>query len=619
MSSRGAPATAALRTAAAAAAAAAAPPRPRVAVIGAGFAGLEAALTLQTAGQCDVMLLEAGARPGGRAWTLPLPAGSAAAALELGATWLHGLGSEGEPNPVFRHAVELGLIESNPTAERWWSSQFCLPGEARPLSLEEQAVITHALAAWGEAVEGLQQDEAGTTADALRAAWAALLASGRLGDAGERLQLAGRSWRWRELLQRAMDGCDSTSVQSAQGLALYDEMPGGVHAAMPGGMQGVAEGLAARVHDLRYGHAVQCIRWGGAGHAGPVSIACANGAAVEADAVVVTVSLGVLKAQHKALFEPALPLTKQDAIQRLSIGTVDKLLLDLAPGSASSSSGSGSGGGSGGGGSGDGGSVSGGRASGSAEAVSFALLWSEPWQGFGGSTSASASACVDSPPAAAPAPGEAQLPGWARGVFSIRFGGPEFKQRSAASAAAGVAQQAQQAAAGDAGRTGEAAEGHQEEFNPRAQAQQPRTYQAVAWLTGAEAAAMEAASDEEVLGTLRRLAEVFPALQLPPGASWDRVQLHRSRWGSDPLFRGSYSYLGPGSSPADVAALQAPVEGPDGGAPRVLFAGEACHVKYIGTMHGAALTGRLAAQTLLQHWSEAPAGQQRERHEASPG
>ena len=38
---------------------------------------------------------------------------------------------------------------------------------------------------------------------------------------------------------------------------------------------------------------------------------------------------------------------------------------------------------------------------------------------------------------------------------------------------------------------------------------------------------MEAASDEEVLGTLRRLAEVFPALQLPPGASWDRVQLHR--------------------------------------------------------------------------------------------
>ena len=36
-------------------------------------------------------------------------------------------------------------------------------------------------------------------------------------------------------------------------------------------------------------------------------------------------------------------------------------------------------------------------------------------------------------------------------------------------------------------------------------------------------------------------------------------------------------------------------------------------------MHGAALTGRLAAQTLLQHWSEAPAGQQRERHEASPG
>ena len=28
-----------------------------------------------------------------------------------------------------------------------------------------------------------------------------------------------------------------------------------------------------------------------------------------------------------------------------------------------------------------------------------------------------------------------------------------------------------------------------------------------------------------------------------------------TRWGSDPLFRGSYSYLGPTATPADVAAL----------------------------------------------------------------
>jgi hypothetical protein len=151
------------------------------------------------------------------------------------------LGDAGEPNHIYEHAVELGLISRNPTggyagscmpapaaclqtshsllaplhcaAERWWSSQFSLPGAGRPLSREEQAVVTHTLAAWSETVEGLQADAAGTTDAALRAAWVRLRASGRLEASPERLELAGRAWRWRELLQRAMDGCDSTSVQ----------------------------------------------------------------------------------------------------------------------------------------------------------------------------------------------------------------------------------------------------------------------------------------------------------------------------------------------------------------------------------------------------------------------
>lgn len=55
---------------------------PRVAVIGAGFAGLAAALELQRSGCCDVTVLEASRRPGGRASTLQLPSGTA---LELGA------------------------------------------------------------------------------------------------------------------------------------------------------------------------------------------------------------------------------------------------------------------------------------------------------------------------------------------------------------------------------------------------------------------------------------------------------------------------------------------------------------------------------------------------------
>lgn len=127
--------------------------------------------------------------------------------------------------------------------EAWWSSQFLLPGATEPLSKEQQIAVTHALAAWTGTVEGLQPDAAGSTASHLAQAWAQvtrgaerpankktaasfgahpekrmlhhtdvqLLASGKLESS--QLEAAQRAWRWRELLQRAMDGCDSTSVQ----------------------------------------------------------------------------------------------------------------------------------------------------------------------------------------------------------------------------------------------------------------------------------------------------------------------------------------------------------------------------------------------------------------------
>jgi phytoene dehydrogenase-like protein len=77
-------------------------------------AGLAAALTLKRSGRCEVVVLEAGSRSGGRAYTQKI---SPELALELGSTWFHGLGSQEEPHPVFRHAVEQGLIGEKPTGD----------------------------------------------------------------------------------------------------------------------------------------------------------------------------------------------------------------------------------------------------------------------------------------------------------------------------------------------------------------------------------------------------------------------------------------------------------------------------------------------------------------------
>ena len=101
--------------------------------------------------------------------------------------------------------------------------------------------------------------------------------------------------------------------------------------------------------------------------------------------------------------------------------------------------------------------------------------------------------------------------------------------------------------------------------------------------------------------------------------------LLRSTWNSNPFFRGSYSYIATGSSPADVQELARPLlvfrsessmtlggeVTKDGGVddrvggmvgsgrPRVMFAGEATHPEFFSTAHGGFETGRRAAREIL--------------------
>lgn len=107
----------------------------------------------------------------------------------------------------------MPLSPARIAGETWWSSQFLLPGATEPLSKEQQLAVTHALAAWTATVEGLPTSASGTTADHLRATWDKLLGSSKLQGGSGRVEVAARAWRWRELLQRAMDGCHSTSDQ----------------------------------------------------------------------------------------------------------------------------------------------------------------------------------------------------------------------------------------------------------------------------------------------------------------------------------------------------------------------------------------------------------------------
>src|SRR5574341_455165 len=97
------------------------PKKHEVIVIGAGIAGLEAANELHSEG-VDVVVLEAQDRIGGRIWT----DNSSGTALDLGASWIHGLNknSYGRENPIYKIASKnnIDIMETDHTVTLYDSS-----------------------------------------------------------------------------------------------------------------------------------------------------------------------------------------------------------------------------------------------------------------------------------------------------------------------------------------------------------------------------------------------------------------------------------------------------------------------------------------------------------------
>ncbi|OMO67304.1 Amine oxidase [Corchorus capsularis] len=81
----------------------------------------------------------------------------------------------------------------------------------------------------------------------------------------------------------------------------------------------------------------------------------------------------------------------------------------------------------------------------------------------------------------------------------------------------------------------------------------------------------------------------------------------KTKWGSDPLFLGSYSYVAVGSSGDDLDTMAEPLPKFENGHVHVhplqiLFAGEATHRTHYSTTHGAYFSGLREANRLLQHY-----------------
>lgn len=270
-----------------------------VVVVGAGAAGLAAAQQLAADGY-DVVVVEARDRTGGRVWTADLDG----TPVDLGASWIHGV----DGNPVTELAEEAGAetVATDYDDEVVYGPEGY--GEDDEVREESAQRAGGALDAARGAAEGLDQDTS-----------LGELVDDEVGDleGDEALRVD------REL----------TSVVEHEYAADLDELSAfwweegegydGEDVVFPGGYAAAIDTLVDGF-PVQLGVAVEAVSWGDDGVA--LTTSGRGSGEVEADAVVITIPLGVLK-QLPPEFDPPLPDDKLEAIDRLGMGVLDKVAL----------------------------------------------------------------------------------------------------------------------------------------------------------------------------------------------------------------------------------------------------------------------------------------------------
>ncbi|MYG97836.1 MAG: NAD(P)-binding protein [Acidimicrobiaceae bacterium] len=264
----------------------------RIVIVGAGAAALAAADELQIRGFHNVVLLEARDRVGGRIWTSSIGDGIP---VELGATWMHGV----RGNPI------SDIVESNriATAETDYDNAVLYDHDGLPAESVDPAL-------WG-AYMALAYE---MPEESLAGVFERFAATHGLSGDERRLWLHSLASMFSHEF-----GADISdlSIMSYDGPSTLR----GGDVVFPGGYSQITDVLAAG-RDIRLDHPVA-----GIDHSGPTAVVTTeSGGAFEADRVVVTVPLGVLKADAIS-FSPALPPVMREAIAALDMGILNRTVL----------------------------------------------------------------------------------------------------------------------------------------------------------------------------------------------------------------------------------------------------------------------------------------------------
>ncbi|KAJ6731333.1 FLAVIN MONOAMINE OXIDASE [Salix purpurea] len=316
--------------------------KPRIVIIGAGMAGLAAANRLYTSTDSkdmfELCVVEGGPRIGGGINTSEFGGDR----IEMGATWIHGIGG----SPVHKIAQEIHSLES----EQPWE---CMDGfldepktiaaggfELSPSLVQSISTLYKSLMdyAQGKLMKGKENSEEANfyrlAAKALKVCPSNGGGPGKLSVGSFLRQVLNAHWDSVKE-QEQIEGCDNWSTKLLEEAIFAMHENGQRTCTSAGDLMNLDFGAESEYRMF------PGIQWQREAHRStengcadrPVKIHFCDGSIMLADHVLLTVSLGVLKAgigSDSGMFNPPLPTFKTEAISRLGFGAVNKMFLQLS-------------------------------------------------------------------------------------------------------------------------------------------------------------------------------------------------------------------------------------------------------------------------------------------------